>query len=194
MRSKKIILPVLLAAFVFSLAFSLQAQDKNKGLTGNFQFGYRSVDTEGALTKYKEDVNLEKGLRLFNFNLHYAPTEKLQKLFDSLDLTIYNLGGDPFESFSLSVQKVGLYKFQYSRKKSTYFYDDQALAGGGLYDHHTFDFERYIDSGFLKVNVNKYVNVYMNYDRYTKEGESVTTYDINRVEFEFNKPLSLIHI
>jgi len=189
MRSKKIILPVLLAIFVFSLAFSLQAQDENKGLTGTFQFGYRMVDTDGALTKYKEDYNLEKGFRLFNLKLHYTPTEKLQKLFDRLDLTMYNFGGDPFESFGLSVQKVGLYKFQYDRRKSTYFYDDQTLAGGALYDHHTFDFVRYIDSGSLTVNVNKFINVYLNYDRYTKEGNSVTTFDINRVEFEFDKPV-----
>lgn len=189
MRSKKIILPVLLAAFVFTLAFSLQAQDEKKGLTGTFQFGYRMVDTQGALTKYKEDINLEKGMRLFNLNLHYTPTKNLEKLFDSLDLTIYNFGGDPFESFGLSVQKTGLYKFQYDRKKSTYFYDDQTTADGALYDHHTFDFVRYIDSGSLTVNVNKFVNFYLNYDQYTKEGESVTTFDINRVEFEFDKPV-----
>ena len=189
MRSKKIILPVLLAAFVFSLAFSLQAQDANKGLTGTFQFGYRYVDHDGALTKYKEDFNLERGIRLFNLNLHYSPTEKLQKLFDRLDLNVYNFGGDPFESFSLSVQKVGLYKFQYDRKKSTYFYDDETFAGGVPYDHHTFDFVRYIDSALLTVNVNKYVSLYMNYDKYTKEGESVTTFDINRIEFEFDKPV-----
>ncbi len=189
MQSKKIILPVLLAAFVFSLAFSLQAQDENKGLTGTFQFGYRMVDTEGALTKYKEDFNLEKGFRLFNLNLHYTPTEKLQKLFDRLDLTMYNFGGDPFESFGLSVQKIGLYKFKYDRKKSTYFYDDQTIAGGALYDHHTFDFVRYTDSAVLNVTLAKFVSVYMNYDRYAKEGESVTTFDINRVEFEFDKPV-----
>ena len=152
-------------------------------------FGYRIVDTEGALTKYKEDYNLEDGVRLFNLNIHYAPTEKLQKLFDSLDLNVYNFGGDPFESFSLSVQKIGLFKFQYDRKKSTYFYDDQAVAGGALYDHHTFDFVRYIDSGFFTLNVNKFLSVYANYDRYEKEGESVTTFDINRIEFEFDKPV-----
>lgn len=189
MRSKKIILPVLLAAFVFTLAFSLQAQDENKGLTGNFKFGYRMVDTEGALTKYKEDFNLEKGIRLFNLNLHYTPTKNLEKMFDSLDLIVYNFGGDPFESFGLTVKKAGLYKFQYDRKKSTYFYDDQTIADGALYDRHTFDFIRYIESGYLTVNVNKFVDLYLNYDRYTKEGESVTTFDINRVEFEFDKPV-----
>jgi len=189
MRSKKIILPVLLAAFIFTLAFSLQAQDENKKFTGSFQFGYRMVDTEGALSKYKEDINLEDGARLFNFNLHYSPGEKLQNLFDSLDLRVYNLGGDPFETFGLTVQKYGVYTFQYDRKKSTYFYEDLYEGGGSLYDLHTFDFDRVSDSGSLKINLHKNADVYFNFDKYTKEGESVTTFDLNRIEFEFDKPI-----
>ena len=189
MRSKKIILPVILTAFIFSLAFSLQAQDDSKKFTGNFSIGYRSVDTEGALSKYKEDINLTDGVRLFNFNLHYSPGETLQNLFDSLDLRMYNLGGDPFETFSLSVQKYGTYTFQYDRKKSTYFYEDMFEAGGSLYDLHSFDFDRISDSGSLKVTLHKNANVYFNFDKYTKEGESITTFDLNRIEFEFDKPI-----
>lgn len=189
MRNKKIILPVLLTAIVFSLALSLQAQDDSKKFTGNFSFGYRMVGTEGAMSKYKEDFNLEDGFRLFNLNMHYSPGEKLEKLFDGLDLRIYNFGGDPFESFGLSVQKYGVYKFQYDRKKSTYFYEDMQQEGGHLYDLHTFDFQRISDSGSLKVSLTKNFGVYLNFDKYTKEGESVTTYDINRIEFEFDKPI-----
>jgi hypothetical protein len=189
MRSKKIILPVILTAFIFTLAFSLQAQDDSKKFTGNFSIGYRSVDTDGALSKYKEDINLTDGVRLFNFNLHYSPGEKLQNLFDSLDLRMYNLGGDPFETFSLSVQKYGAYTFQYDRKKSTYFYEDMFEAGGSLYDLHSFDFDRISDSGSLKVTLHKNADVYFNFDKYTKEGESITTFDLNRIEFEFDKPI-----
>ena len=189
MRSKKIILPIIMTAFLFSLAFSLQAEDGSKKFTGNFLIGYRSVDTDGALSKYKEDINLTDGARLFNFNLHYSPGEKLQNLFDSLDLRVYNLGGDPFETFGLSIQKYGIYKFQYDRKKSTYFYEDLFEAGGHLYDMHTFDFDRVSDSGSLKVTLAKYADVYFNFDKYTKEGQSVTTFDINRIEFEFDKPI-----
>lgn len=189
MRSQKTLIIVLLTAFVFFLSSSLPAEENNAKFKGNFSFGYRTVGTEGTLSKYKEDFNLEDGFRLFNLNLQYIPGEKLQNLFDRLDLRVYNFGGDPFESFGLSIQKYGVYKFQYDRKKSTYFYEDLHQEGGHLYDMHTFDFQRISDSGFLKVFLSENIDVYLNYDRYTKEGESITTYDINRIEFEFDKPI-----
>lgn len=189
---KKILLPIILSAFVFSLTFSLHAQEKEntKTFSGKFSFGYRVVDTSGALTKYKEDINLEDGARLFNFNLHFTPDGNLKKIFDRIDLNVYNFGGDPYETFGLSVQKYGSYKFQYDRKKSTYFYEDLHAPGGHLYDFHTFSFDRTSDSGSLKVWPAQNVALYLNFDRYTKEGDSVTTFDINRIEFEFDKPIS----
>ena len=188
---RKILLSVILPAFVFSLTFPLYAQEKedNKTVTGKLRFGYRLVDTSGARTKYKEDINLDDGARLFNFSLHFTPNGNLKKLVDRLDLNIYNFGGDPYETFGLSAQKYGKYKFQYDRKKSTYFYEDLHEAGGHLYDFHTFSFDRVSDSGMLKVWVGKNGALYMNFDRYTKEGESITTFDINRIEFEFDKPI-----
>jgi hypothetical protein len=189
MRTKKIILPVILAAFLFAVAFPLQAQDNDAKIKGNFLFGYRMVGTDVAMSKYKEDFNLEDGFRLFNLNMQFTPGEKLQNLFNRFDLRIYNFGGDPFESFGLTIQKFGAYKFQYDRKKSTYFYEDMQTEAGHFYDLHTFDFERISDSGTLKVFLTKNFDFYLNFDKYTKEGESVTTYDINRIEFEFDKPI-----
>lgn len=191
MRRKKILLPVILSVFVFSLALSLQAENKEKNFYGNFMFGYRFVDTSGAHFKYKEDINLDDGLRLFNFSLHYTPSEKFKKLFDRLDINVYNFGGDPFETFGLSIQKYGKYKFQYERKKSTYFYHDlHEIEGGELYDHHTFNFDRIMDSGFLKIWLGRNIDFYLNFDRFTKKGDSVKTLDISRIEFEFDKPIS----
>ncbi|MFQ6108162.1 MAG: MtrB/PioB family outer membrane beta-barrel protein [Candidatus Aminicenantales bacterium] len=191
MRRKKVLLPIVVFGFVFSLAFSLLAEEEESPFYGRFLFGYRFVDTSGTIEKYKEDINLEEGVRLFSFSLHYVPKEKLKALFDRIDLNLYNLGGDPFETFSLSVQKYGKYRFQYDRRKSTYFYADQHRVGfGQLYDHHTFDFERTADSGYLKVWLGNKASIYMNFDRFTKKGESITTFDINRIEFEFDKPIS----
>ena len=190
MRRKKIYLPFILFFFAFSLSLFLQAEDNDKTFYGNFMFGYRIVDTSGADFKYKEDINLGEGARLFNFSLHYVPVEELAKVFDRIDLNVYNLGGDPFETFGLSIQKSGTYKFKYDRKKSTYFYHDLHEVGGGeLFDLHTFNFDRIADSGFLKIWLGKNVNLYMNFDSYTKSGDSVTTFDINRVEFEFDQPI-----
>jgi hypothetical protein len=165
---------------------SLRAEKKDDDqLSGSFMVGYRFVDTEGTETKYKEDINLEKGPRLFHFNLHYAPTGNLKKLFDRLDVRVYNFGGDPFESLGIDVVKYGKYKFKYDRRKSTYFYHDILAA----HDYHTFNFDRINDSGMLKVRLGKKAHVYIDFNRYTKKGHSVTTFDINRVEFEFDKPV-----
>lgn len=190
MRRKKIYSPFILFFFAFSLSLFLQAEDNDKTFYGNFMFGYRIVDTSGADFKYKEDINLDDGARLFNFSLHFVPTENLAKIFDRIDLNIYNFGGDPFETFGLSIQKSGVYKFKYDRKKSTYFYRDLHDAGGGeLFDLHTFNFDRIADSGFLKIWLRKNVGLYLNFDSYTKSGDSVTTFDINRIEVEFDKPI-----
>lgn len=190
MRRKKIFLPAILIGFIFSLTLFLHADDDDKTFYGNFLFGYRFVDTSGADFKYKEDINLDKGARLFNFNLSYRPSEKFKKFFDRLDINVYNFGGDPFETFGLSIQKYGKYKFHYDKKRAAYFYHDLHEAGGGeLYDLHAFNFDRVMDSGFLKVRLGKTFNLYLNFDRFTKKGDSVTTFDINRIEFEFEKPI-----
>lgn len=180
----------LAAGLLLLAAPALQAQDAADTLTGNLLFGYRMVDTSGADSKYREDINLDDGIRLFNFDLHLTPENQLKNLFDRLDLNVYNYGGDPYESLGLTVQKFGRYKFQYLRRKSAYFYQDQQEIGGGhLYDLHTFDFERLTDGGFLKVRLNRNIELFLNFDRYTKQGDSVTTFDINRIEFEYDRPI-----
>lgn len=190
MRIHKIFSSLVTLTFILSLACSLQAENKNKTFYGAFLFGYRSVDTSGAKSKYKEDINLESGLRLFNLDFHYVPEEKANRLFDRLDLNIYNYGGDPFEIFSLSIQKAREYTFQYERKKAIYFYQDLHQIGQGtLFDYHTFDFERIVDSGLFKIWLGKVGHLYLNFDKFSRKGSSVTTFDINRIEFEFDKPI-----
>lgn len=182
-------IPVIVMGLVFSMAFSLSAEDKEAEFWGNFRLGYRSVDTDGEMAKYKEDINLDGGARLFNFSLHYAPNTTVKNLFDRLDINLYNFGGDPFEAFAISLRKYGKYEFKFNRRKATYFYQDMRLEGGHLFDLHSFNFDRVMDSSYLKVWLSKNVDVYMNFDRNTKKGNSVTTYDINRTEFEYNKPI-----
>jgi hypothetical protein len=174
---------------VFSTAVSLHAEDEPKNLQGKLMFGYRFVDTSGAFERYKQDINLNDGLRIFNFNLQITPNETLKNLFDRIDINMYNFGGDPYETFRLAIQKSGRYKFQYDRRKSTYFYADQYEAGGQLFDPFTFDFDRIMDNMFFKLYVNKNVDMYVNFDRYDKKGDSNFSLDINRIEFEFDKPI-----
>lgn len=187
MKKNKILFTAVLVICLV-VSGSLWAGEEKKddeGFSGSFMFGYRMVDTDGTLTKYKEDINLDDGARLFHFKLHFAPKGNLKKLFDTMNVMVYNFGGDPFESFGVEVRKYGTYKFKFDRRKSAYFYSDNWDA----HDYHTFDFDRIRDSGMLKVWLGKQSHAYIDFSRYTKEGTSVTTFDYNRVEFEFDKPI-----
>ena len=86
MLRKKIILYAVLFAFTLSFAYSLPQENDKKTFSGSFMLGYRSVSTDGTYNKYREDINLENGVRLFNFNLHFTPDEAWKKVFDRLDL------------------------------------------------------------------------------------------------------------
>lgn len=190
MRTHKIIATVAGLVLVFSMAVSLQAEENTGSFFGRLKMGYRIVDTSGAETKYKEDINLNPGGYLNTFALHYSPDSFLKEIFDSLDVNLYNLGNEPFQTFNLSLQKFGKYKFKWDRRKSTYFYADQAEASPGhLYDMHRFNFDRVMDRGTFIVTLSKNVKVYADYSRYSKIGNSTTTQDINRIEFEVDKPI-----
>ncbi len=192
MRHTRILLPVLVLAVFAAGVLPLAAQDApEKNLTGNFSFGYRDVQQSGAANKYREHVNLDKGVRLFNFSLSYVAPESLKAVFDRIDLDAVNLGGDPYESFGLSIRKFGTYSFTYSHRKSTYFYGDlNESRPGRLFDPVRFNFDRVTDSGSLSVTLHKAVNVFLNFDRYTKAGDSESSFEVDNVVIDEDKPVS----
>jgi len=193
MRNPKIIIPVLLIALVFAQALTLAAQDKDaeKAFTGNLSFGYRAVDQSGAANMYRQHVNLDKGLRLFNFDLSYVASGDLKKVFDRIDLRAANLGGDPYESFGLSVQKFGTYKFQYDHRKSTYFFGDaNETTPGRLFDAARFNFDRVSDTGVFTLTLSKALNLFLNFDRYAKSGDSAASYDVDLALINADRPVS----
>ncbi len=182
-------IPLIMIILWLSLVTLGYAENNDKDFSLSFRLGYRAVDQSGTLQKYKEDINLEDGMRLFDFTFKLSPTNELSKLFDRVDINVFNFGGDPFEALTLSVQKYSTYQVQFSRKKSSYYYADQHETGGVIYNPHTFDFRRITDSGLLKIWLLPSVNFYLDFNRYDKSGESITTLDINRIEFEFNQPI-----
>ena len=107
---RKKILVILTLVMFLALSGVLFAEKDNSKFYGSFMFGYRMVDVDGVETKYMEDINLQEGARLFNFSLHFSPDGDTKKLFDQLDIRVYNLGGDPFQSLSLDLVKYGKYK------------------------------------------------------------------------------------
>ncbi len=192
-RVRSTLLLLLLAA---GTTAPVLADEDGAFFDGKVRLGFRAVSIDGADSKFKEDYNLDDGPRLFDLSFDFAPAGSMRGAVDRVHLDLSNLGGDPFETMDLRVDKFGAYKFKYQRSKSDYFYHDQflppelvnfRLSNGG--DFHTFDFERVRENADLTVTVSPRAKFVFGFDRTTKIGESTTTLDISRDEFEFDKPI-----
>jgi len=193
MTLKRTIL-ILSAAALVAVAPPCLAQTQDDDFSGEVRVGYRNVDTGGADTKYREDVNLEDGPRLFRLAFDYNRDGSLGGLVDRLRLDVDNFGGDPFETLSLGIQKFDAFDFRYDRRKSDYFYQDVLipredfdvrLSNGG--DFHHFDFERVQDSARFDLRLTDRAKFHFGFDSYGKTGEATTTLDLQRDEFELER-------
>lgn len=192
-------LTLLIAAVLLvvgALAAPSLALADEGSLDGKIRLGYRFVDVSGSDHKYREDLHLDEGARLFELKINFEPSEGQRALADRITLDLDHFGGDPFESLNLTVRKFGAYDFRFSRTTSRYFYEDvfvpielssPSLSDGG--DFHTFDFDRVRDSAQLSWKVTPRSKLTVGFDRSTKRGDSTTTLDIQRDEFELDRPV-----
>jgi predicted porin len=162
---------------------------------GHVEAGVRDTDVDGDETKYRQYVDLDDGPRLMSFAIEIVP-EKANGAPDHLSIEASGLGGDPYEHVRLIVKEHGVYAFSYDRHTSDYFYEDLLLrpedasveqATGG--DFHHYDFERIRDRADMNVVLSDAAKLSLDYDRYEKTGESTTTLDVEREEFELDKPI-----
>ncbi len=168
-------------------------------VTGHVSVGYRDVDVSGDEAKYKQHVNLEDGARLFDLGLVVQPARDANSqpaMPDRVELNASGLGGDPYESVRVRVQRYGSYRLTYDHRSSDYFYEDLLLAPedasaeqstGG--DFHHFDFERKRDTLTLDLDLSSQARLSLGYARYDKRGDSTTVLDVEREEFELDKPV-----
>ncbi len=185
----------LAALLACATAPTLAQQSSPPALTGSVSVGVRNVDVDGADTKFREDVNLADGVRLFDANLHYQPASRGSGI-DRLDLDATGLGGDPFETVHLGVRKYGAFDLKLDRRRSTYFYEDTILpaalasvTGSTRGDVHHFDFERIRDNAALDIDLTPATRLSFGLEHQTRAGGSTTTLDLQRDEFTLNRPL-----
>lgn len=193
LRSSRLVFLALPLLLVW-IATPLVARQDDSGadsLTGDFLLGWRSVDVGGSSGKYRQHVDLDDGARLFGLHLKYMPAGSFA---DQIELDIENLGGDPFESIDLRVRRHGVYSLDFARRKSTYVYEDlliprdefdARLSNGG--DFHSWDFDRVRDSVTFDWSINPRARLVFDLERSEKTGDSVTTLDIQRDEFELDQ-------
>ncbi|MGD2167271.1 MAG: hypothetical protein PVF63_04130, partial [Gammaproteobacteria bacterium] len=180
------------ATLVASPAWSQQ----DGTITGRASLGMRNVSVDGSLEKFREDINLDDGVRLFDAAFSYVAGSNSDNAIDLVELDARHLGGDPFESIHFGARKYGVYNLRLDRRRSQYFYQDVILppalasvSGSTAGDFHHFDFERVRDRAALELTVTPSTQFSFGLDRHTRTGESTTTADVQRDEFDIERPL-----
>jgi hypothetical protein len=186
---------LLIGASIGALQSATAQSTSTPALSGSASLGVRSVDVSGTETKYKEDINLDDGVRLLGVELRYEPSTSDARV-DRLELDAAGLGGDPFETIHFGVRKYGAYDLRLDRRRSQYFYEDTILpaalasvTGSTGGDFHHFDFERLRDTAALDIDVSQATRLSFGLERQTRLGTSTTSQGIERDEFELEKPL-----
>ena len=91
-------------------------------LSGSASLGYRLLTIDsGSKDFYREVVNLEEGVRLFNVTLRGDRLDpEASKLVDRFHLEANDIG-DPYPKIELHMAKDAVYKFDVTLRSSAYF-------------------------------------------------------------------------
>jgi len=120
----------------------------------------------GRKDLYNEVVNLQEGVRLFNFTLHGDRIAPELKLVDHFSLDATDIG-DPYPKIQLHVAKDEVYKFDVNLRSSKYFVKRTADA---FSDNHRFDIERRFGDIHLTLFPTKTLQVHLFYRRQERDG------------------------
>jgi len=172
-----------------TLVMPATAQDDNGPWIGRVEVGYRSVDVNGNVDKYREDVNLpDSALRLFDLGLEWEPSEK--GWLDRMHLDAQGIGGEPFAQARFGLEKHGRYKLDIRWRSVAFFYRDLGYWYQPQGDLHTWDANR----KFLDLNFNyrftNWFNLRVGSGHMTRDGGSTTSRDVQREVFVLDRPLA----
>ena len=115
---------------------------------GDIEVGYRFTDIDGNEDSYKQFVNLQDGLKLFDLNLL---GRRIENTTGPVDYFRFNLTGigDPYPAGRLEVKKKKAYDFLASYRQFKYFTN---LENPGLFSNN-YSFDSTIGRGTLQLSV-----------------------------------------
>src|SRR5437763_1071087 len=99
-------------------------------VVNSFETGYRFVSTSGNAEEYRSQENFGNGVRLLNSFFSLNSKDGHGPLFDELVFTASGLGGDPYSSATLRVQKNRLYEYDFLWRHNDYFNPGLTTDGG----------------------------------------------------------------
>src|SRR5438067_10123164 len=175
------ILPALVAAAAFAQPVVAPTPEtvgtargenwNNYNFTNSFETGYRFADITGDRGKYRSDENYRNGVRLLGSSFSANSKDGHGGFFDEILLHTQGLGGDPYESASLRIQKNGLYRYDMLWRLNEYYNPGVAIAFG---EHFRNTSHRLHDHDFTLLPQSK-VQFRFGYSRNTQDGPALST-------------------
>jgi len=156
---------------------------------GELEVGVRGVtEVAGNKDMYRSMVNLGSGLKLLHSNFSLRSNYGTGGLFDHLDFSMNNWGGDPYSNARVNMGRSGVYELRVNYSNIAYFNFIPTFANplqdeGYKLGQHSLDTAyRNTDIEF-KVLASRHVRPYFGYSRSTGYGSGFTTYAVTANEY-----------
>ncbi len=155
-------------------------------LSGSATGGYRFETVKGYAPQFQEMFDLQKGLRLLDFDLNGDAKEMKNPFADHFSLQATGLGGDPFSTAQFAVSKSKAYDFRVDWRQSYYHWNQNdnvvlpitaaaPALSTGLTDNHSWATVRKFGSANFTVHATNRLRFEFGYDRTSDEGAAITT-------------------
>jgi hypothetical protein len=144
---------------------------ENYNITQSFELGYRFASIGGDVDMYRATVNYMNGVRLLSSSLFVQSRDGHGGWFDQITLNTLGLGGDPYESASLRVEKNGLYRYDMLWRENAFF--DPALTIS--YGEHLRNTTRTMQDHDLTLFPQSNYKIFLGYSRNVDDGPALST-------------------
>jgi hypothetical protein len=143
----------------------------NYNITNSFETGYRFAEVYGNDGKYRSDVNYRNGIRLLGSSFSANSKDGHGGFFDEILLNTLGLGGDPYESASLRIQKNKLYRYDMLWRLNEYYNPALPIA----YGEHFRNTSRRIQDHDLILFPQAKIQFRFGYSRNDQDGPALST-------------------
>jgi len=152
------------------------------------EVGYRSLTVDGNEDIYQSQANLGRGVRLFNLSLSGTPKGPESRFFDTLQVDVSGMGGDPQQWVNFTLRKRGLYRWDVKYNRNDYVFLIPDFVNFG---QHTNDNRRRTLESFFEMNAGP-TRWYFGLARRDFDGPAFLTQDLSRDEFLVFAPVDRV--
>jgi hypothetical protein len=152
------------------------------------ELGYRWVSGAGNRDMYRSMVNLGEGPKLLRSSLSLRAAYGAGALFDRLDLSMNNWGGDPYNTLALHVGRAEVSDFRAGYRNLNYYnfvpaFANPLLAAGRLLGQHSLNVTQRSTDLELKLFPSRRLRPFFAYSRTSGFGPGYTTFQTSGNEF-----------